>query len=219
MKKHLNITPILFLSIFISFSCKKNNTPPPASKDYSASIKDKTWLGKFTYTGKTAEYYSVHFNTDNTLTWSQLLGEYTGHWVVNSKTITMTFDANTSQIKADITDDDKLMNIVVANTNAYTVNNGQLNANTNLPLENTTWKGTIMISASPGKYQTNFLPGLQVDATIGANPTGKFAYTRSTSGAIRFSTGSTIVFGVVISPTQMEGSYGNSNIQWQTTKQ
>jgi hypothetical protein len=221
MKKHLNITTVILFSISILFSCKKSSTsaPPPAVKDYAASVKDKTWLGKFAYTGKAAEYYSVHFNTDNTLTWSQSLGDYTGHWVINGKTLTITFDANTSQIKGDITDDDKLMNIVVANTNAYSVNSSQLSSNTNLPLDNTAWKGTIVIGAGQGIYQTNFLPGLQVEATIGANPAGKFAYTRSASGAIRFSTGGAIVFGIVISATEMEGSYGSSTTNWRAIKQ
>jgi hypothetical protein len=64
MKKHINIVLVTVLLMSFITGCKKNNTASP--KDYAASIKDKTWWGQLTYTGKTQEYYSVHFNADNT---------------------------------------------------------------------------------------------------------------------------------------------------------
>src|SRR6266511_5776183 len=105
----------------ILIGCKKSDTP----KDYAASIKDRTWWGIFTNTGKTPEYYSIHFNTDSSLLWSDLSGDYAGKWKIADRQLTMTFTAINDEIKADITDDDKLENIT-DNTSFYDVNSGAL---------------------------------------------------------------------------------------------
>src|SRR6478609_9589040 len=131
--KHTITLSLLFLAVTILISCKKADvstpaSPTPVSRDYSTSIKDKSWWGEITYTGKTAEYYSVYFKADGTLIWSQFSGDYAGHWVIKEKELTMTFDANTVAIRATITDDDKLSNIS-DNTNSYEVNSGALLSN------------------------------------------------------------------------------------------
>jgi hypothetical protein len=109
MKKYISIIMATLVLVGFITACKKSNSPAP--NDTAAYIKDKTWSGALTYTGKTTEYYGVHFNADNTLIWVQLSGEYTGHWAINGKTITMTFDAITAKIVADISVDNKLLNI------------------------------------------------------------------------------------------------------------
>src|SRR6266542_4422176 len=105
MKKY--ISTILLTLTMVMDSCIKSDTP----KDYAVSIKDKTWWGTITYTGKTTEYYSVHFDADSSLLWSQLSGDYAGKWRIANRQLTMTFTGINDVIKADITDDDKLENI------------------------------------------------------------------------------------------------------------
>ena len=109
MKKYITAILITAFLVAIVTGCSKSSSPSP--KDYGTLIKDKTWSGAITYTGKTTEYYSVHFNIDNTLTWAQLSGEYTGHWTLDGKKITMTFDDNSVTITADISYDKEWLNI------------------------------------------------------------------------------------------------------------
>ena len=78
---------VILLVTNILLSCKKSNDsiPTPSIKDYSVSIKDKTWWGTFTINGQKAQYYSVQFNADNSLVWSQLSGDYPGKWTLDGK--------------------------------------------------------------------------------------------------------------------------------------
>ena len=177
----------------------------------------------FTYTGKDAEYYSIQFNADNTLVWSQFSGDYTGKWVVNGKELTMTFDVSKAEIKAGIRDDDKLLNIT-DNTGNFEMNTGQLIANPNIPLDNTEWKGKI-ITGTPYLVNMSFRPPLKVDIQISYTYTNN-SYKRSASGAViradikPVGTGaSTYFFGIMISATEMMGSEKNANNQWKATKQ
>jgi hypothetical protein len=220
MKKYLKIMLAIILSTGILFSCKKDSTPEP--KDYAASIKDKTWSGAFTYTGEKTEYYCVHFNTDNTLLWSQLSGDYAGKWVVNGKALTMTFDANTAQIKADISEDDKLMNIAVSNTGSYIINSGGLIANPNIALDNTVWQG--LYNGSPNSLQLSFMPGLKVELRRSNIVDKIYTYQRSASGAvIRFKQGIANpvypFFCVINSGMEIKGNDTNSFNPFQLTKQ
>jgi hypothetical protein len=213
MKKHLRITLVIIILIAALISCKKNSTPPP--KDYAASVKDKTWSGELAYTGKTTEYYAVHFNADNTLLWSQFAGDYTGHWVLTGKELTITFDGNSVEIKATISDDDNLVNIT-DNTSASEINSGGLIANSTVPLDNTEWKGAISYPVTKA-LQFSFKPGLQVIINLQNTPVKTYTYTRSPSNAIiRIST---IFFGVITSGGKMKGSIDNSPVIWQTVKQ
>ena len=167
------------------------------------------------YTGKTAEYYSVHFNTDNSLTWSQLSGDYTGHWLLDGKELTITFDGNSSEIKAGISDDDQLVNIK-DNTTASEINSGELISNPNITLDNTLWTGTIDYPSTKA-LQLTFKPGLQVTINIETSPIKTYTYTRASSTAvIRIST---IFFGIIASGGKMKGSVDNAVVIWQATKQ
>src|SRR5688572_28553732 len=183
MKEYSSIILVTLLSVSTMVSCKKE------AKDYTAFIKDKIWWGMLTNAGGQAEYYSVHFKTDNSLLWNQLAGEYPGKWVINGKRLTMDFATLGVQIKADITDDNKLTNIVTNNSNI--VNSGELLENTNIPLNNTFWKGTLPVNNS-SLFEMSFMPGgnVQIKSAgfIGAN--GTFPYIQSGAGSvIRFSNG------------------------------
>ncbi|MEO5592286.1 MAG: hypothetical protein ABIR15_20605 [Chitinophagaceae bacterium] len=212
MKKYLHIIPIIAIITGILFSCKKSNGDAP--KDYSASIKDKTWWGELAYTGKTPEYYSVHFNTDNTLTWSQFQGDYTGHWALNNKQVTITFDGNTTQIKADISDDDNLVNIT-DNTGASEIKSGEITVNSTTTLDNTVWNGNTQVPTKA--LQLNFKTGLQATINLEKTPVKTYTYTKySSNSVIRIST---IFFGIIVSGSKMKGSIDNSVFTWQATKQ
>jgi hypothetical protein len=216
MKKYITtIFTAVIVTIFL-FSCKKNSSSP---KDYTASIKDKTWWGVLVYTGKTAQYYSVHFNADNTLLWSQLAGDYTGTWSINGKQVTITFSGSGIKINADISDDDQLMNIVV-NTSTYKIINGQIIQNPNIPLNNTAWKGSV-VSGIATNLQLSFMPGAKVELKLGNTTYPPFIYSRTPSGgAFRFDTGgSYYYFGVIISNNEIKGSANDSEFPFQVTKQ
>ena len=218
MKKYVNtILAILFYAPLL-LSCKKDST-----KDYTASIAGKTWWGVFTYTGKDAEYYSIHFNADNTLLWSQFSGDYTGRWVVNGAALTMSFDVSKAEIKASISDDDKLLNITDKTGNSV-INYCELIANPNIPVDNTVWKGKI-VTGAPYLVEMSFRPAFKIDLQIGYTYTNN-TYTRSASGAVIRadikpvgSGAGTTFFGVIISGSEMKGCDKISNNQWEATKQ
>jgi len=211
MKKYLSVVVFIVMVTGIIFGCKKSNSP----KDYAAAVKDKTWWGTLTYPGKSAEYYSVHFNGDNSLTWSQIAGDYAGQWVLNGKQLTITFTGISVEIKADISDDDKLMNIT-DNTANSEINSGQLIVNPNISLDNTKWVGVF----STMSYQVSFLTGMKLNTQTSNIDYGPTAYARSASGAvIRFNTNSvSYVFGVITSDSIMRGT-DPSNSQWSVGKQ
>jgi hypothetical protein len=207
MKKYSGLVTAALISIALLVSCKKSiNT---ARKDYTASVKDRTWSGEFTYTGKVKEYYSVHFNENKTLLWSRLSGDYTGKWVVNDDVLTMTFDANTVQVKANITDDDKFFNIS-DNTGYYEINSGQVMTISTVPLDNTVWKGPINLGALK-TLQLGFKPGYKVEPkhdniVVGL---GSYSYKAlAAGGGIRIEIGSgSFVFAIFESATEMKGSW------------
>ncbi|GAC1448488.1 MAG: hypothetical protein NVSMB7_09970 [Chitinophagaceae bacterium] len=193
---------------------QKSSTP----KDYTASIKEKTWSGMLTYTSQTTEYYSVHFNTDNSLIWSQLSGDYIGHWAINGKQLTLTFTNSNAQIKADISDADTLMNIV-ANVSLYIINSGKLLANPTVSLDNTVWKGLTVTGAASSFLQMSFMPGSKVEVKVSTVPETN-TYTRSASGAvIRTVFKSAIFFGIITSNNEIHGSINNPKNTWYVIKQ
>jgi hypothetical protein len=201
---------LLVLTIVLS-GCNKNSTP----KDYAASIKDKTWWGTLTNTGQPKEYYSVHFNADSTLEWSQLAGDYPGKWSVNGKQLTMTFPTLNVEIKADISDDNKLVNFT--DNNIYSsVNSGELVTNPTISFNSTVWKGTVTINGNETLLQLSFAPVSSVDIKIG-NVVYPHSYKRSASGGA-FKNGKGF-FGVITGENEMKGSDTNANRPWQATKQ
>jgi hypothetical protein len=218
MKKHLKIMLVILLSAGSIVGCKKSSTSD--SKDATQSIKDKTWWGMITYTGKTTEYYSVHFNTDNTLTWSQLSGDYTGHWIINGTELTLTFDLNTVQIKAGISDDHTLINIT-DNTSIYEINSGGMIIDPAIPLDNTVWKGFYISGGSQLSLQLRFSPGSVIIANYGTLADQKATYIRSSSGSvIRYGIGGMYPFFAVISSgNEIKGSSTSSAYPLQVLKQ
>jgi hypothetical protein len=216
MKKYTGIALITLLSVVAINSCKKNDTP----KDYNASIKGKTWVGKFADPGKEPAYYSIYFNADNSLEWNQAGGNYPGLWVVNGRQLIINFVAAGVKITADIADNDTLMNITT-NTVGFLVSSGKLLANPYLPLTNTVWKGAITKGNTSYPLQINFKPDLKVEVYMFGSQRAPYSYKRSESGAvIRFTIDATYTFfGVIISDNEMKGSEYAADYPWQATKQ
>jgi hypothetical protein len=216
MKKYINIMLATLLIMGGMISCIKD--PNPARIDYVGSIKDKTWWGMLTYTGKTPEYYSVHFKSDKSLVWSQLSGDYPGQWSVNDKQITMTFPGIGSTVKAEISIDGmdgRLMNFTDDN-GSFTINTGHVVQNPTIPLGYTVW--SLIIGGTPG-YEMTFMPGSKVIIKQGSVATGTYNYKRLMSGAgIQVDLGGTLFFGVVTSEGEMKGSSGTSETPWQATR-
>jgi hypothetical protein len=218
MKRYKAITAIALLAMISLFSCKKDNTPA-LPKDYSNSIKDKTWWGTLTNAGETAQYYSVHFNADNTLLWSQFSDDYPGKWSVDKNKLTLTFLSPDVIVTGEISDDNKLVNITTNTANK--VNTGELVENPRISLESTIWKGDFNIPmGSPIPIQFSFLPGSIVQGNIGYSFTS--VYVRSAyGGVIRFYKPlvNFLVFCVITSSGEMRGSYDLSKYTLQATKQ
>jgi hypothetical protein len=217
MEKHASIFLVVLVTAGFLISCKKDNK----AKDYSVSIKDKTWWGRLTYSGQTTEYYCVHFRSDGSLLWSQLSDDYEGHWTLKGKQLVMNFNANSAEIKADISNDDKLMNIM-DNTGYYEVNSGQMLSNSSVSLENTVWKGDAFTPNS-GKYsmQLNFLPGTKTVLYLGNSSHPAYTYTRSESGAVIRTVvdGSYHIFCILTSGIEMIGTNTTADYPFQITKQ
>jgi hypothetical protein len=205
MKKYTAIIILVSLfSISVITSCKKD------SKDYSASVKDKTWWGTMSYAGSKMAYYTIHFNASGSLVWSEQLGDYQGNWVLDGKHLTISLTSIVREIKADLSKDDKLVNIVMVSGNNYTVVSGDLIPNPLLSsLDNTVWNGSYSTGTGIGMtttMQITFMPGNSLQMKIGGTLLGARIYTRSGSGvAIRTAYG---FFGMVISSTQIKGTDG-----------
>jgi hypothetical protein len=215
MKKYSGIILTVLLSMTIIVGCEKNGT-----KDYTALIKNRTWWGQLTNPGETIQYYCVYFKSDGNLIWSQREADYAGKWVVDKNQVTMDFPVLSVQIKADISDDNKLTNIVSSNSSIVT--NANLIPNPTLRLDNTQWNGILVQSGGTSEsFQLNFLTGAKVDGKVGSAGIGNI-YTRSESGAvIRFTLGPYPFFAIITTDKEMRGQWKTfgSYYMWQTTLQ
>lgn len=201
MKKIITNIMLVLMASLILFSCKKDS-----SKNYADSIAAKTWWGKFAYTGKSSQYYSIAFSASGTFTWSERSGDYLGHWAVEGNHLTITFDASGRKIKSDISEDGKLLNIENNPAYGYTITSGELISNPNTsPLDNTLWKGTYTLeNAQTVIVNLRFLPGSKFQFESAGSTPYPFVYTRSASSVII--RGGNNFFGIVISGTEMKGS-------------
>ena len=183
-------------------SCKKEN-----AKDDSGFIKDKTWWGDFAYFGRTREQYSVHFNGDNTLTWSERSGDYPGKWTMNGRHLAISVNGNSVKAEADISNDGKLESITNKTDNSE-ISSGPWIANPKIAVENTVWKGSYGPSSD---YQLSFLDGSKMKSKyLMSGVEDLYTYERSASGAvIRYGlrTNSNYLFmGIIISANEMKGN-------------
>jgi hypothetical protein len=218
MKKYLSIFLLLLLSAGALISCKKDNKP----KDLRASFADKTWSGSMTYTGLDAEYYSVRFNNDNTLSWSQFSGDYSGTWQLTDHLLTMSFDVSGVEIKAGVSDDQKLSGFVVKNTNSYKINTCAPLNDPNPSLDNTVWEGSLQKSTVTEKYVMSFKPGSQIILDIEGSvlpQTGVYERLKS-GGGIRVSFAVPKFIGVITANKEMRGilGLGTTRYPWAATK-
>ncbi|HTE34292.1 MAG TPA: hypothetical protein VK666_28125 [Chryseolinea sp.] len=215
MKKYIARTALVLVATAILFSCKKDSP-----KDYTASVAETTWWGKFAYAGKSSQYYSVHFAANGSFTWSEMAGDLTGHWTVDGRHLSITLGATGKEIKAEISEDGKLNNIENNSANGYTIASGELIANPNTSsLDNTLWKGSY--TTGPGVGMTTavnfrFLPALKFQMEFVSVTLSPYAYTRSASGVVI--RGPYYIFGVVISETEMKGTDSANLYDWQLTK-
>jgi hypothetical protein len=223
MKKLTDQLIIPMALIMLLFSCKKEDSPAPeAPRDYSTAFKNTNWAGEITYTNDSVQYYSIRFKEDKTLVWSQFFGDYPGNWGVTGKQLTMTFNANSAIIRADIGDDDRFSNITVSNTGAYIVNSGWQVKDTITALEGTKWLGSCYISTARYPFATSFLPGPKLELTINGFVKPLTNYTISASGAfIRYNWGISAIpsFGVLVSASEIKGSMGGPSNPWRLSKQ
>jgi hypothetical protein len=217
MKQYIIRSMLVLMMTVIIFSCKKEN-----AKDFTLSIAGKTWWGKFAYTGKVSQYYSIQFDANGSYIWSELSGDYTGKWVVDGKHLKFTFDVTSKQIKADISADNKLVNIENNSSYGWAIESCERIANPNLSsLDNTFWKGAYITIPGPVTVLANlrFLPGLKLQVEFPGPNTkeGPYSYTRSASGvAIR---GQYNLFGIILSETEMKGTDHNNTFDWSAIKQ
>jgi hypothetical protein len=176
MKKYIGNTPVTILLIALLWSCSKSNGPT----DYASFIKDKTWWGTLTHTGQEMEYYSIHFNSDSSMIWDEALVSLPGHWHVDGKKLTISFQPSSLEITADISDDKKLINIE-DNSGNYEINSGQIIENPNIALENSVWKGTVMLGTQQ-PAEMDFNANNKVVLTTGTTAYPENPYSRSASG-------------------------------------
>jgi hypothetical protein len=210
MKKYTEIILVSLFSISVITSCKKD------SDGYSASIKDKTWWGTMTYTIKpTPVYYSVHFNANGSLLWSELSGDYSGHWVIDGNHLTISLNTVNREVKTDISGDNKFGNISQSGTNGDIINSGELIPDPNTSsLDNTVWNGYYSVGGVQKPLQMSFKPNFILEWKSGSNAT--WTYTRTASGVvIRY--GGTVIFGIVLSGYEMKGT--SIFDYWQVRKQ
>jgi hypothetical protein len=213
MKKYLIAALVLIATIALQ-SCKKESTTAP--KDYTSSISNKNWWGTFNNAGESAQYYSVHFNADHSVLWAQMSGDYSGTWSLNGNRLTINFTLPTVTLTAEISDDNKLTNIITNTPNK--VNNGTLIENPNVFLENSVWNvlRTHIPTDATYFFKFTFISNNKVFASGISTP---FTYSLSPFGAsIRINT-ITPYFGVITSGTEMRGNFGDADYRWQATKQ
>ena len=207
-----NIRVILFtiVSTIMLFGCNEDDP----TKDYAASIRNKTWWGTLTNTGEAAQYYSVHFDTDGGLVWSQLSGDYGGKWVVEKNKVTLTFSAINVIVTGEISENDTLMNITTNTLNK--VNSGKLGPNPMTVWENTLWKGMLWASNEPGfSYKIKFLqilftPNLKYSISMPALGASDFSYEQSPSGGFfrikKLESFHPEFFGILVSDREIKGN-------------
>ena len=153
MKSYLYLILIPLLSTAIILTCKKDDTP----KDYTESIKGKTLWGSLISAGETTQYCSVHFNTDNSFVWSQLLEHYRGSWAVDKNKLTLNFTNPPVILTAEISDGNKLMKITTYTINK--VNNGELIVKPTIALDNVSGKRLLQFPPGTIAFQLSFMQG------------------------------------------------------------
>jgi hypothetical protein len=211
MKKHIGIILITLLSTGIFVSCNEDDV----SKDYAASIKDKTWWGELTNAGEGgSQYYSVYFNANNTLVWSQLAGDYGGQWLLDKNKLTLTFTGLDVIMTAEISDDDTWTNITTNTPNK--VNSGELAVNPNMNLDNTLWSGMERpinasgISLDTNALQMRFSPNFTYTIRAGEYTAIGFTYEKSPFGGFfrlnKISDDRPDYFGVIVSDREIRGT-------------
>jgi len=211
MKKYNKGILVILLSTLVLLSCSEDD----AGKNYAASIKDKIWWGTLTNAGEGGpQYFSVHFNADNSLQWSQLAGDYEGQWVVDQNKITLTFTGLDVIVTAEISDDNTWTNITTNTPNK--VNSGELAENLIMNLDNTFWNGAQWPINAPGldfsskilqlQFKPDFIYGLHIPSSTAIG----FSYEKSPTGGFfrikMLKDSHPAYFGVIVSDREIRGT-------------
>jgi hypothetical protein len=221
VKKQFIVITATLLCVVLVVGCKKSTTPDNNTpKDYSASVINKTWWGTFSYKGQTDEYYSMHFNADNTLDWDQLLGQYKGFWALDNNRLSITFVGNDTKITAKIGDDNKLSQFS-DNTDFSELKTGQLVENPQIRLDNTVWTGMEKSISDSISVKLEFNEKSQVTSTLSSQYYSYISdYSRSSSGgALWVTIEGRDNFLVIVSENEMKGTAVSFQFPMHVTKQ
>lgn len=207
MKKLFTTSVLLLLTIAFLSGCKKDK-----GTDYAAAIKDKVWVGIFNYKTAPDQFYSIHFKADGSLVFSEFRGDYNGTWKMDGKQLSITIGA---KVSANISEDNKLIDIVNDANNDWELKTGELNSNPDIALVGTTWKGLRVAD----EVIFSFKPGSMVDATRANNSMYSGDYTRTGAG-VRFGGGSGYFYVIMPNGKEMKGGYSGMGWEaWVMTKQ
>jgi hypothetical protein len=228
--KRLFFIPLILIFLFFISGCSKTNnatpsaptsTPPaPAPTDYNTVIREKTWWGNLTNPGEKSQFYSVHFNADQSLVWNQASGEYFGSWSLDGNHLVLNFPSISVVVKADIAKDSTLTNITCSNTS--TINSGKMLGLTSKPLVGTTWIGTYLEGKTSRVFRLFFKDAVNVEIMLDGVPE-IYQYVVTTSGVV-FRTNvkpgyAHLFFGLNNKDGQWVGTDLTPDNTWTVTKQ
>jgi len=138
-------------------------------KDNSLLFKNTVWTGEFNYTGTPIQPISIEFKEGGQLIWHELSGEYPGSWTIVDKKLNVSFP-NGNGFKAEISNENKLINIENLPVNNWTLVKSELNEGVEESLDLTTWTAPNL--------KLKFKTGNKVDVELG--PTGATKYNDAT---------------------------------------
>ena len=192
MKKNsFLILTIIFVTALNFAGCKKENT----AKGHTALFNNTVWTGEFHYTGQPVQPVSIEFKQGGAFTWYDIQGDFPGSWKIENGQITISFPSG-SIVKADISNDNKLINFQHSTGNGWAIDNAELNTTPDETIENTSWKTTNIL--------LDFKASNKVNYTVGTLTYSDISYLRKAK-FIRFSAGIWDYFIIINSSTVMTG--------------
>jgi hypothetical protein len=230
MKKTLCNIALGINFLLLLYGCSKTNdispapAPSPAAPvvtDYNPFISEKTWWGNLTNPGEQLQLYSVHFNADLSLVWSQASGDYFGNWKLDGNHLVLNFPSIAVTVKADIAKDSTLTNITCSNTS--TINSGKILSVSGQPVAGTTWKGNYLdANRLPHAITIVFIDAVNVNIILdGASVV--YQYNVTESGVVfrtNVNPGSShVYFGLNRQDGQWVGTDMNPENVWNVSKQ
>jgi hypothetical protein len=143
--KRIFFGTIILISALCSFiGCKKDKVSTVSL------FENKVWTGEFNMLNHAPEPYSLQCKEDGSFTWFQWGGSYPGTWLLQDKSLTLSFNSGVI-IKAEV-EDKALTHIQNNNANGWLLINGQYTPKADQSIDGTTWKeinnlGTLSFSS------------------------------------------------------------------------